>query len=509
MNYTEKLPQEDEHLEYKESSKSFPKDAWKSISAFENTDGGILILGIEEHDKTNHKFRVSGVKNVQQVLDDFWANNNNPLKISYSTITNEDVQTVDVGSNKIIEINVRQALDASKPVYLNNDLTQTFIRNGGTDSKAKEDSMKTLIRLSKDHLDTDVLKNYDIDDLDLNSVEKYKFELTSRGNYQSYKDLDTNSFLKRIGVLAKDYETDGKYGITTGGLLFFGKNNAILHTFPNFQLDYFDKSHPEQDRWTTRISSIESNLNIYTFFMLTEEHLKASLPSSFKLDENAKRIDTFGSMYTALREGLINMLMHADYFENSPIVLNNFTNYYEFSNPGKMKIPSGDFFTTNNSKNRNAIISKLFLQVGFGERAGHGGEKIFESSVVNNYRSPEIDTNIKGTKLVIWKVDYSNSFSGKEISDRERQIIKAIISSSSWQLSHKEIENITGFSRYVASKPIDSLLEKNIIKINGVGRSTTYSIRSTSEQLIAQAQIMPDILRNALGGGVQKRQSKK
>ncbi|CAJ1191678.1 helix-turn-helix domain-containing protein [Companilactobacillus nantensis] len=60
MDYEKNLPHEDEHIEYKMSSNNFPKEAWKSISAFENTDGGILVLGIEELAK--HEFSVSGVK---------------------------------------------------------------------------------------------------------------------------------------------------------------------------------------------------------------------------------------------------------------------------------------------------------------------------------------------------------------------------------------------------------------------------------------------------------------
>lgn len=499
MNYDDELPQEDEHIEYKEGSKNFPKEAWKTISAFENTDGGLLILGIKEYDKVLHKFKITGVQNSQQVLDDFWSQSTNPQRISYSSISNNDLNIIDIDENtKIIEIKVQQVSDQKKPIYLNNDINQVYIRNGSTDTKANKNSMKTLIRLSEDKLDTQVLKNYDLDDLDLKSVEEYKFELTSRDSYRTYKNLDTRLFLKRIGVISKDYENAGEEGITVGGLLFFGKNNAILHTFPNFQLDYFDKSHPDQERWTTRISSIESDLNVYTFFKRVDEHIYSSYPNAFKLDKTGKRIDSFGSMVTALREGLINMLMHADYFEESPIILNNFTNYYEFNNPGKMKIPSEDFFTTNNSKNRNAIISKLFLQAGYGERAGHGGEKIYESSVANNYIAPEIKTNIEKTRLIIWKVDYANSFSGQEVTPRERQVIKAIISSNNWEVTHKEIENITGFSRYKVDTAISSLLDKKIIVKSGIGRSTKYSIQITNEQLIAQAQLMPEILRKAL-----------
>ncbi|KRM16836.1 transcriptional regulator [Companilactobacillus nantensis DSM 16982] len=354
------------------------------------------------------------------------------------------------------------------------------------------------MRLSRDSLDTDVMANYGIDDLDMNSIEQYKSELIKSEEYSSYEGLDISTFLKRIGVMSKDYENSGNYGITAGGLLFFGDNNAILHRFPTFQLDYFDKSHPDQERWSSRISSIEKNLNIYSFFKLTDEHLKATIPNSFKLDENGKRVDTFGSMYTAIREGLINMLMHADYFEDSPITFNEYTNYYEFLNPGKMKIPSEDFFTTNNSKNRNAIISKLFLQVGFGERAGHGGEKIFESAVQNDFRDPIIETNIYQTKLIIWKVDYANSFSGKKIADREREVLRAIISSGIVELSHGKIEEITGYSRYVADKAIYSLVDKEIIEKRGVGRATRFALPTTNEQLIAQIQAMPDMLRNII-----------
>ncbi|WWL94015.1 hypothetical protein V6R94_10925 [Pediococcus acidilactici] len=95
-------------------------------------------------------------------------------------------------------------------------------------------------------------------------------------------------------------------------------------------------------------------------------------------------------------------------------------------------------------------------------------------------------------------MDYASSFSGKEVTPRERQIIKAIISSTSWTLTHKEIENITGFSRFKVDTAINSLIDKKIIEKLGVGRSTRYSIQTTNEQLLAQAQLMPEILRKAL-----------
>jgi len=280
-------------------------------------------------------------------------------------------------------------------------------------------------------------------------------------------------------------------------LLFFGENNAILHTFPNFQLDYFDKSNPYQ-RWTDRISSIEGNLNIFSFYNKVINTISNTIPEPFKLNQDLSRVDTSGNMVIALREAILNMLMHADYYGSSPIVANVFINYYEFTNPGKMKISPKDFFTTNNSKTRNPIISKLFIQMGKGERAGHGGEKIYESAINNDYRVPIINTDNKQTKLKIWKVDYADSFSGEEISEREREILKCIVSNGSRELSHKQIEDETKLSRSIVSRTLSSLIEKGIIIKSGNARSTKYGILHTEEQLFAQLQVMPSILRKMI-----------
>ncbi|WEV51238.1 putative DNA binding domain-containing protein [Lactobacillus sp. ESL0731] len=497
IDYNHSLPQEDEHLEYKKSKNAFPKDAWETISAFENTDGGFLVLGVEE--LANHEFKISGVNDTTKVLDDFWSNITNKNKINYSTIKNNDIKIIPIANKKIIEITIRQADDTYKPIYINGNFAQAFIRQGSTDRKCTEDYIKRLSRLSESSLDTKVAKNYDIDDLDLDSIELYKKVLTKIETYKRYKDYELKDFLRRIGVLIKDRDNDGKEGISYAGLLFFGKNNAIIQKFPYFSLEYYDKSHPEQERWTSRISSVESDLNIFTFFIKVIEHFKATVPNPFSLDKNGQRRDTFGSMFVALREATVNMLMHADYFEGSRIILTEYPKFYKFENPGKMKIPKEDFFTTHNSKSRNAIISKLFTQAHYGEREGVGGEKIFNSSIENNFRHPEIETSIeKGTQLKIWKVDYANSFSGKEISNRERKVLKAIISSPSGSLSHKEIESQTGFSRYIADSTLSSLLSKKIIEIHGKSRSTKYTLPSTTEQLAAQMQSLSGIFRQLI-----------
>lgn len=73
----EKWPVENNHLEYKETTNhGLPKSLWETVSAFANTEGGTIILGIAEI-KKNKEFSVVGVTNP------------NKLKIEFLNLQNE------------------------------------------------------------------------------------------------------------------------------------------------------------------------------------------------------------------------------------------------------------------------------------------------------------------------------------------------------------------------------------------------------------------------------------
>lgn len=494
MDYTN-LPDENQYIEYKKNSTKLSRDVWESIAAFANTEGGIVVLGVNECkgiDQTS-QFIISGVSNPHKILDEFWSSIDEILSVN--TVKNNDVKVIAVDQNTVIEITVPEAKENQKPVRANGT---PYIRKGAVDIKAKGEDLKMLLVNTATNLDTAVLTNYWIDDLDLESVNNYKSKLTSREQYARYKGLSTEEFLKKIGVIAKDYNGNDEYGITVGGLLFFGDNNAIIHKFPYFQLDYLDQSQPNIERWLNRISSVTDNLNIYSFYQRTIKAISTTINNHFALDVNMNRKDTYGAMMVALREALLNMLMHANYYGKEPLRAIVGVNYYQFSNPGKMLVPVETFFTTNRTSSRNPIISKLFVQLGESERAGHGGEKIYESALINNYRTPEIKSDYNGTILKVWRVDYADSFSGQEISYRERVILKAIITSDSQEMSHKEIESVTNLSRTKADSSLKNLMSKQLVIKRGNGRSTKYGIVQTEEQLLALVQAMPNIIRRKL-----------
>lgn len=63
---------ESQTLEFKEAAAGLPDDIWESYSAFANTEGGEIVLGIHEN-KTAHTFSIVGVANPSELIDTFWS----------------------------------------------------------------------------------------------------------------------------------------------------------------------------------------------------------------------------------------------------------------------------------------------------------------------------------------------------------------------------------------------------------------------------------------------------
>ena len=69
---------------------ALPKDMWETYSAFSNTAGGDIFLGVKE--KSEHHFELAGIENYPKVLDELWSNLNNPQKLSANVIREHHVR---------------------------------------------------------------------------------------------------------------------------------------------------------------------------------------------------------------------------------------------------------------------------------------------------------------------------------------------------------------------------------------------------------------------------------
>ena len=99
-------------LECKKATKGVPNSLWDTYSAFANTYGGTILLGVVEHmdEQDNAKrFEIVGVEDADKIRKDLWNTVNSREKVNINLLCDDDIQTIDIDSKKIIAINVPRA----------------------------------------------------------------------------------------------------------------------------------------------------------------------------------------------------------------------------------------------------------------------------------------------------------------------------------------------------------------------------------------------------------------
>ena len=104
---------ENNRIEAKKALGGLPHSIWETYSAFANTLGGILLLGVEEH--PDHSLHTVNLPDPDRLIREFWDIVNDPKKVSANILTDQQVQTVTVGGDHIIAITVPRALRQDRP----------------------------------------------------------------------------------------------------------------------------------------------------------------------------------------------------------------------------------------------------------------------------------------------------------------------------------------------------------------------------------------------------------
>lgn len=395
-----KILKNGEHLtlECKESSSKIPTDVWETYSSFANTYGGTILLGIKENlkefDLSKH-FTIIGVKNPEQRRKELWDTINSD-KVSSNILMDQNIQILTADEQAVMMIEVPKADYRSKPVYINgNPLKGTFRRNYEGDYHCSPEEVKAMIQDSSDSgLDGLLLENFTMDDIDVSSFRAYRNEFESHNPdhiFNTYSDLE---FLRNMGGYARD-RTSGMEWLTAAGLLMFGKGLSIRERFSSLSFDYLNQSNIQLgQRWSDRIvidGSWENNL--YTFVRKVLPKLTESLKKPFTISGFVREDDS--KVHQAIREAVINMIIHANYHINGTLKIIKSDNSFYFSNPGNLKLPVSEIFKGGHTSARNPYIQQMFRMIGLCDNIGSGIPTILKIWKENNWQEPDLFDNLQ------------------------------------------------------------------------------------------------------------------
>ena len=377
---------ENNRLEAKAAAVGLPKSLWATYSAFANTNGGIILLGVTED--AQHQLHVEGVNDADALVIDFWNIINNQSKISINVLNDKDVIVREFDGKKIIIISVPRAQRYDKPIYLDGNLFSSYKRNGEGDYRCTKEVIQAMLRdASPKTQDMLVLGNMNLDVFDKDTIKRYRIRMQGIRPGHVWEALEDVDFLYRIGAVGRD--ADGKLHPTAAGLLMFGYEYEIVREYPHYFLDYREKLD-DDTRWSDRFvsSSGDWSGNIYDFYFRVYNRIAQSVKVPFALDGISRIDDT--ELHKALREALANTLINADYYGNTGVVIERNITSITMTNAGTFRIDLDEAINGGISDPRNSGLIKMFSLINIGERAGSGLPMIFKAWTATDFAMPDI-----------------------------------------------------------------------------------------------------------------------
>ena len=462
-----------------------PEDFWPTYSAFANTRGGLVLLGIREEDGN---FSVNGIQRIDKVRQDLFNGLNNPQKASNNLLSDEHVTTIYFGDRQILAVEIPQAPRNIKPVYTNNNpMTGTYRRLNDGDRRCDRDTVHRMLAERSDSRDDQILKGFKIDDLDAESIRLYRSDFRLYQPNHVFLDQNESDFLRSIGVWRRDRET-GEEGITAAGVLMFGRYGVAQDVFPNYVLDYQEQEIAATDvRWIDRIT-IDGNWsgNLFDFYKRVYRKLVLDLRVPFELKDGRRIGET--PVHEAIREALVNVVVHADYVGSASILVIKRADKFSFRNPGLMRVPPELARRGGDGDARNRRLQHMFFLIGASDRAGSGVPKIYRNWEDQHWRPPtyeQLEEPFEQTRLELNMVDllppagldrlrrlFGQKFDS--LSKDERLILAT--ANAEGNITHSRMKPVCNQHPADLTRMLQGLVSEGFLEQSGRSRGTTYHL---------------------------------
>ncbi|MEN9283154.1 MAG: hypothetical protein RLZZ179_647 [Verrucomicrobiota bacterium] len=464
-----------------------PEDFWPTYSAFANTQGGLVVLGMRE--KQGH-FSVEGIANLLKVRKELFDSLNNRQKVSVNLLTDAAVRELILDGKTILLIEIPRAPRKQRPVFLTTNPLggHTYRRLNDGDRPLPDDEVKRMLAEQvEDSRDDRILRGYDFDDLDAATFRSYRQVFTNRDPGHVWNGYEDREFLRHIGGWRKDRET-GESGLTLAGLLMFGQMVTIQEELPNYMLDYQERPEARTEvRWIDRITlDGKWSGNLYDFYRKVYVKLTADLKVPFRLEKGERKEET--PVHEALREALANVLVHADYSDRASVLVVKSPDMFGFRNPGLMRIPVDVALQGGEPDCRNRTLHKMFRLVGVGEQAGSGIPKIYRGWASQHWRAPALYERIEPynqTLLELRMVDLlpgmvvtalRKAFGVKFDALGQNERLTLAAAASERVVTHARVREMTGLHPFDLTRMLQNLVRDGFLEAHNPGRGAVYCL---------------------------------
>ncbi|MDD3176069.1 MAG: putative DNA binding domain-containing protein [Candidatus Nanoarchaeia archaeon] len=420
-------------LEFKQD---FNSSIGKSICAFANASGGKIFLGVSDENK------IIGFKNNNKIFSEIQtiARNMDPsFQINFEMVDNIGVIYVPEGKDKPYSVSGKYYLrQGANSQCLNRDELNEFFQKN---NKISFERQIPNLNLTED-------------------FDKSKFEFF-RTKAKIPLDLSIGHVLKNLNLLTEDKPNNACALLFSNRITkFFLSGDIVCILYKgNSKLSMLDKKEFNADF----ISNFD---NAFTFVM-RNIRLNASIKGQL-------RVETPEIPKEAIREAILNAMIHKDYFVEGRILINIFDNKVEILNPGKLLFKEDELGEI--SITRNPILADCISRAGYVERIGSGIKRIKELVPNVKFETSSDWFKVIFVRKILEKSDTNRTQIGHKSDTKIRQ---------KWILEYLEKTKIiktqdimTEFNvvKDTAIRDLNELIsQKKIIK-KGSGRNVWYEL---------------------------------
>ena len=439
------------------------KNWLKTVSAFANGKGGVLIFGINDNDE------IIGLENYKK--DSEFVSEK--IKTQIDPIPNIEIEFIREKDKYLLLVQVYSG-NQTPYYYVGNGSRQAFVRIGNESVTAKNHELNNLILKGCNQTYDSISSNID--------YEKASFSKLKASYYQNTKQEFLNSDFESFGLLK-----EGK--LTNAGALL--ADEKLL-----YQSRIFCTRWNGLDKTSGRMEALDDiEVEGSILYQLEEvlRFIRVNNKKMWKKTEN-RRIEMPDYPERAIQEALVNAIIHRDYsIVGSEIHVDIYDNRLEIYSPGGMF--DGTFIQERNtdtisSKRRNPIIADLFARIHLMERRGSGLKKIrddFKNSF--NYteeKAVEFFSDFNEFRVIMKNLNYSYIEKKKEkktVSKTEtkkrknleiqiKQIIEFVEKNN--EITRIDLENMLNIKESRARELLRYSVENNILEKLGKTRNIKY-----------------------------------